>query len=132
VRVEVVADHEHVQVLFDGVLGIRQRGVGGGRKHIGQPGNLDDVRGVAAACAFRVEGVNDPAVDRFDGVDGVFHETALVEGVRVNRHLDVVFVGHAQGHVNGGRGGAPILMDFEPDGTGADRLGGGCAGGRVA
>ncbi len=61
--VEVVADHEHVEMLFQRVHGVGHRGVGAGGDHVGVGGDLDDIGGVAAACAFGVEGVDGAAFD---------------------------------------------------------------------
>ena len=66
--IEMVAHHQHVQMLVDGVAGERPRRIGRGRQHVLQPGNLDDVRRVAAAGAFGVEGVDGAALERLHGV----------------------------------------------------------------
>lgn len=50
--VEVVADHEHVEVLGQRVDGVRPSGVGRGGQHIGVGGDADDVWRVAAAGAL--------------------------------------------------------------------------------
>jgi len=54
--------------------------------------NFDDVGGVAAACAFRVKGVDGAALH---GPDGVFDETAFIECICVDHHLDIHRVRHA-------------------------------------
>ena len=115
--VEVVAHHQHVEVFGDGVDGKRAGGVGGGGQHVGIHGGLDDVGCVAAARAFGVEGVDDAAVNR---LHGVFEKTAFVEGVGVDGDLDVHFVGHGQGGIDHGGGGAPVFVDFQTQGSGAD------------
>ncbi len=80
---------------------------------------LDDVRRMAAAGTFGVVGVDGAALER---AQGGFDETGFVEGVGVDRHLYVVLVSHAQAVVDGGRGGAPVFMQFEADGAGLDLL----------
>ena len=72
-RVEVVADHQHVEMLVDGVDRVGPRRVGRGREHVRQARNLDDVRRVAAAGALGVEGVDGAALE---GGDGVLDEAA--------------------------------------------------------
>ena len=47
---------------------------------------------------------------------------ALVERVGVDGDLDVVFVGHRQAGVDGGGGGAPVLVQLQPAGAGLDLL----------
>src|SRR5208282_744018 len=69
--VEVMADHEHVEMLIQRVRGVGARRVGGAGQHVGQAGNLDDVRRVAATGALGVEGVDGAALE---GGDGVFHK----------------------------------------------------------
>ena len=89
--VEVVAHHQHIEVLVDGVDGKRARGVGGGGQHIGIHGCFDDVGRMAAARAFGVEGVNHAAGN---GGHGVFEKTALIERVGVDGYLNIHFVGN--------------------------------------
>ena len=57
-RIEVMAHHEHVQMLGERVHRERARRVGGRGQHVRFAAHLDDVGCVAAACAFRVEAVN--------------------------------------------------------------------------
>ena len=86
-RIEVVAHHQHVEMLVDGVDRVRPRRIGGGRQHVGQAADLDDVRGVPAARAFGVIGVDGAALE---GRDRVLDEAALVQRVGVDHHLHVV------------------------------------------
>ncbi len=65
---EVVAYHQHVEVLIDRVDGERTGRVGAGGKDVGQPGDTDDVRGVAAAGTLGVEAVDRPALHRGDRI----------------------------------------------------------------
>ena len=66
VRIEMMADHEHVEMLIDRVDGVRPGGIGGTGQHIRLAANADDVRRVAAARAFGVIGVNRAAFERGD------------------------------------------------------------------
>ena len=54
----------------------------------------DNIRGVAAAGAFGVVGVDGPV---FEGCDGGLDEAGLVEGVGVDEALDVVFIADTWG-----------------------------------
>ena len=67
-RIEVVAHHQHVEMLVDGVARERPRRIGRGRQHILQARDLDDVGRMAAAGAFGVEGVDGAALERLDRV----------------------------------------------------------------
>ena len=67
----MVADHQHVEMLFQRVHRVGHRWVGAGGDHVGVGGDFNDIRGVAAACAFGVKGVDGAA---FDGGQGVFDE----------------------------------------------------------
>ena len=128
-RIEMMADHEHVEMLGDGVDGIGARGIGGGRENVGKAGDAHDVGGVAAAGAFGVIGVNGAASD---GGDGGFKEASFVDGVGVDGHLNVEFVGGFETGVDGRGGGAPIFVEFQAAGAcfdlfGERRFGGGIA-----
>ena len=67
-RIEMVAHHQHVEMLVDGVAGEGPRRIGRRRQHVLQARDLDDVGRVAAAGAFGVEGVDGAALERLDGV----------------------------------------------------------------
>jgi hypothetical protein len=62
--IEMVAHHQHVQMLVDGVARERPRRIGRGRQHVFQAGDLDDIRRMAAAGAFGMEGVDGAALER--------------------------------------------------------------------
>ena len=124
--IQVVAHHQHVEVLLERVAGVRAGGVGAAGKHVGFAADFDDVGGVTAAGPFGVKGVDGAAAD---GADRVFHKAGLVEGVGVDAHLHVEAVGHRQAAVDRGWGGAPVFVQLEAAGAGAhlllDRFGGG-------
>src|SRR5579885_1504075 len=107
----MVADHEHVQMLLDGVYREGPGRIRGAGEHVGLGGNLDDVRRMPAAGAFRVEGVyRAPA----DGANCVFHEAGFIEGIGVNGGLNVVFVADVQAGVDYRRGRAQSSCIFKP------------------
>ena len=67
-RIEMMAHHQHVEMLVDGVEGKRPGRIGRGRQHIGKPRHLHDVGRVSAAGAFGVECVDGAALEGADGV----------------------------------------------------------------
>ncbi|STW48190.1 Uncharacterised protein [Klebsiella pneumoniae] len=58
VRVQMVADHQHIEMFIDGVEGVGQRWVGGRRQNVRVGAGGDDVRRMAAAGPFGMEGVD--------------------------------------------------------------------------
>ena len=118
-RIEMVAHHQHVEMLVDGVAGERPGRIGRGRQHVLQARNLDDIGRVAAAGAFGVERMNGAALER---LDGVLDEAALVQRVGVDHHLHVVFLRHRQAAVDRRRRGAPVLVQLERTGAGLDHF----------
>ena len=58
--------------------------IGGGRQDVGKPRHLDDVRRMAAARAFGVEGMDGAALE---GGDRVLDEAGFVERIGVDHHL---------------------------------------------
>ena len=114
-RAQVVADHQHVEMLGHGVDRVGPRRVGRRRQHVRQARHLDDVGRMAAAGALGVEGVDGAALE---GGDGVLDEAGLVQRVGVDRHLHVMLVGDGQAVVDGGGRGAPILVQLQAAGAG--------------
>ena len=54
----MVTDHQHVEMLIDGIDGKRTRGVGRRRQNMWLANRPQNIRGVPAACAFGVKGVD--------------------------------------------------------------------------
>ena len=113
-RVEVVAHHQHVQMLGDRVDRIGPRRIGGRRQHVRFAADFDDVRRMAAAGAFGVEGVDGAA---FESLDRVLDETRFVQRVGVDGDLHVHRIGHRETVVDGSRGRAPVFVELEPHGA---------------
>ena len=67
-RIQMMADHQHVEVLVDGVDRERPRGVGRGRQHIRLAAHADDIRRMSAACTFGMIRVDRSPGERGDGV----------------------------------------------------------------
>ncbi len=118
-RVQMVADHEHVEMLVHRVHRVGPGRVGGRGQHVGLAARADDVRCVAAAGPFGVIGVDGAALE---GGEGVLHEARLVEGVGVDGHLHVEGLGHRQAVVDGRGRGAPVLVQLQPHRPGLDLL----------
>ena len=108
-RVQVMADHQHVQVLVERIHRVRARRVGRRRQHVGLAADLDDVGRVAAARALRVEGVDAATGDRADGGLDV---ARLVEAVGVQGDLQPELVGCAERGVDRRGGRTPVLVDL--------------------
>ena len=118
-RIEMVAHHQHVEMLVDSIFREWARRIGGGGQHILQARDLDDVRRMATAGAFGMKCVDGSA---FEGLDCVFDETAFVQRVGVNHDLHVVVVGDRQAAVDRGWRGPPVLVQFERTGAGFDHF----------
>src|SRR4051812_19250508 len=65
---------------------------------------------MAATGAFAVESVNGAPLER---LDRIFDEAALVQGVGMDRHLDVQLVRYVEAGADRRGGGAPILMQLQ-------------------
>jgi len=106
----VVTDHEHVEVLVDGVDRVGARRVVRGGQHVGLAARADDVRRVAAAGALGVVRVDRAALERRQRV---LEEARLVERVGVDGHLHVELVGHGKAGADGVRRRAPVLVELD-------------------
>ena len=84
VRVQMVADHQHIEMFIDGVESVGQRWVGGRRQNVRVGAGGDDVRRMAAAGPFGMEGVDGAPGD---GSQRVFDKTGrrhlLAQGIRL-------------------------------------------------
>ena len=114
IRVEVMTNHQHVEMLVDGVHRVGQGRVGGRGQNIRVRAGGDDIRRVAAARPFGVEGVD---CAPGDSRQRVFDKPGLVQRVAVQRHLNVHLFGHLQRAVDRRRRGAPVFVDLQPDGA---------------
>lgn len=116
-RVEVVADHQHVEVFLGGVDGVGPGRVGGAGQHVRLGDHGHDVRRVPAARTLGVVGVDAASGD---GGEGVADEPGLVQRVGVDGDLDPGAVGDGERGVDDGRGRAPVLVQFEAQRAAAD------------
>lgn len=110
VATEMVADHQHVEVLVQSVPSVGACRVGAAGKDVAVFDYGDDVWGVSSAGTFGVVCVNGPV---FEGGDCLFDETGLVEGIGVDEALDVVFVADVEAAVDGCWSSTPIFVEFQ-------------------
>ena len=110
-RVQVVADHQHVEVLVDGVDRVRTGRVGRRRQEVARAATLDDVRGVASAGALGVVAwIARPAMAaRVDSTKPASFKVSVWM-----RRLQRRLVANPQAGVDGRRRGAPVLVQLEP------------------
>jgi len=127
-RVQMMAHHQHVQMLIDGVDGVGPGRIGRGRQHVRHTTGLDDVGRMAATGAFGVIRMNRsalegpakaPGIDLRCGVDGIDNALAMLalalySGVRVSRGIAEI-----QSRVSGPISGLP---DTDPRRVRFDRL----------
>ena len=114
--IEVMTDHQHVEVFVQRVHRVRPGRVGGARQHIRVRRDRDDVGCVPAARAFGVVRVD---ATPGDGSECLFDEPGLVQGVRVQRHLHPRLISDPQTRVDSCRCTAPVLVEFESRSAGA-------------
>mmetsp|Transcript_45780 Transcript_45780/g.89457 ORF Transcript_45780/g.89457 Transcript_45780/m.89457 type:complete len:601 (+) Transcript_45780:993-2795(+) len=98
-------------MFVDGIFRERPGGVGAAGQDVQRPAHRDDIGRVSAPRALAVVGVHSPSLERRERS---LAARTLVEGVGVDGHLDVVVLRHPQAAVDGGRRGAPVLVQFEP------------------
>ena len=79
----------------------------------------DDIRRMAAARPFGVEGMDSAPAN---GRQRVFDKPGLVQGIAVQRHLNIHLVGNRQRAVNRGGRRAPVFVNFQADSAGGDLL----------
>jgi hypothetical protein len=111
-RVEVMAHHQHVEVLVDRVDGVRARRVGRRRQHVRLAARPDDVGRMAAARALGVVRVDRAAADR---VERRLDEAGFVQRVSMDRDLHVHLVGDLERGVDRRRRRAPVFVQLESD-----------------
>ena len=86
---QVMTDHEHVEVFVNGIHGKRHAWIGGGRQDVRFPADADNVGGMAASRSFGMKGMNRASAEC---ANAVVYKARLVQRVRVNGDLYVVFV----------------------------------------
>ena len=87
--VQVMAYHQHVQMLVQCVDGVRHSRVCGRRKYVWSCCSTDDIRCMAAACAFCMICMDGSSCD---SCKSIFYAAAFIQSICMNRNLNVVFV----------------------------------------
>ena len=105
----MMADHQHIKMLFQRVYAIGPGRVGRRRDHMPFTAYLDNIRGMTAASPFGMKGMDGPALHRGNRV---FNKAAFVQRIGVDHHLDIHFIGHAETVIYSRRCRAPIFMQF--------------------
>src|SRR5258708_27517268 len=115
-RIQMVTDHQHVQMLGDGVDGKRSRRICGRRQDVRKGGDPNDIRSMPSARAFGMVSVNRPS-----GYcrDRVLDESSFVDGVGVDGNLNVELAGNFKASVDGRRRRAPIFVELQATGPGS-------------
>ena len=116
---EMMADHQHVQVLVQRIHRERHGRIRRGGKAVRLAADVNDVRRVAAAGAFGVIRVDGAALER---ANRILHEAGFVERVGVNRHLHVEFIRDGKRAIDGSGRRSPIFVEFQSDRAGQDLL----------
>ena len=119
VPIQMVANHQHVEMFVERVDGERPRRIRGARKDVCLTAHPNNVGSMASPGTLRVIRVDCPAFER---CDRIVDESRLVERVGVNRDLHVVLVRHGQATIDGGRRRAPVFVELQADGACADLL----------
>ena len=112
VRIQMMADHQHIQMLAQRINRERHRRIRRGGQAVRLAAHFDNVRRMAAARAFRMVGMDRAA---FESVDRILHEARFVQRVGVDRDLHVIGLGHCERTIDRRRRRPPILMQFQPD-----------------
>src|ERR1700751_1999363 len=128
-RIEVMGDHHHIEGLVKRIYGVWSGWSCRRWNDVWFATDFNDVRGVSAARPFSVKRVNGSALECGDRI---FDETAFVEGVCVDKNLNIHVIRDRQAAVNGRGCCAPILMKLEAACAGLDLLNETCCRTRVA
>lgn len=107
---QMVAHHEHVEVLVERVTRERPCWVRRRRQHVLVLNDRDDVWGVAASSTFSVVRVNRPTLERGDGR---LDEARLVECISVNETLNIQFIADGKACVDSSGCTTPVLVKLE-------------------
>ena len=105
----MMADHQHIKMLFERVHSIGPGRVGRRRDHMPFTAYLDNIRGMTAARPFGMKGMDGPALHRGNSV---FNKATFVQRISVDHHLDIHLICHAETVMNRRRCRAPVFMQF--------------------
>ena len=108
-RIEVMANHQHIQVLIQRIQGVGSSGIRRRRQHIRLTTDFDDVGCMSAACSFSVVGVDGTILERSDRI---FDKSAFIQSIGMNRYLHIIFIGNAEASINCCGSGSPVFMQL--------------------
>src|SRR4029077_10628653 len=114
-----MGDHDHIEGLIKRVYSVRSRWSCGRWNDVRFAANSNDVRSVSAARPFRMKRVNGSALE---GRDCILDETALVQGVGMDKNLHVHVIRNRQTTVNGRGCCTPVFVKLEAARSGLDLL----------
>ena len=118
-RVEVMAHHQHVEMLVDRVDGEGHRRIRRRWEHIRLAAGLDDVGRMSATGTLGVKRADGAPANR---LQRGFDKPSLVDRVRMDRDLHIVLVRDRKTVVDCGGCGAPVFVQFQAIGTRLDLL----------
>ncbi len=114
ILVEMVADHQHVEMLIDGIDRKRPSRIRRGGQHISLTAQFHNIGCVATASAFGMVGMDRTALKRrARSLD----KTRLVERIGMDTDLHVIVFSNAQTRIDRRRGRAPILVQLKATST---------------
>ena len=108
--VEMMTDHQHVEMFFYCVDGKGSCGVGGGGQHIFLTANSDNIRRMPATGPFGMKSMDRPASHRGHGM---FHKARFVQSIRVDHNLNIHGFCNGETGIDSRRCGAPIFVQFK-------------------
>ena len=129
VLVQVMADHQHVEVFVDRISGEGPGGIGRTGQDVLLATDGENIGCVTASGSFGVVGMDGASGE---SGDRGFDESGFVERIGVDADLDVVVFGDPQAAVDGRGRGAPVLVELESHGPSDDLFGESFGLGRVA
>ena len=117
--VEMVTNHQHIEMLIDRIHGVRACWICRRWQHVRQPARSDDIGRMSTTRTFGVISVNSTITNR---CQCIFDKTAFVERIGMNSHLRVGLFRHIQAVINRCGGRTPIFMQFQAYRTCGDLL----------
>ena len=110
VFIEMVANHQHIEMLIERILRKWHCRICRGRKHIRSGSCADDIRGMTATCALGMIGVDCSPINRSERI---LNASTLVQRIRMNCDLNIILVCDIETMVDDCRCCTPVLMNLE-------------------
>ena len=108
--VQMMAYHQHIQVLVQCVHCERHSWVCGRWQYIRSGSRFDDVRSMSAACTFCMISVDSSSCESFQCV---FNASAFVQCICMDRNLHIIFISCIQAVIDSCRCGTPVFVDLQ-------------------